>query len=299
MADYKTYQITADNGLILHGVTLSVDDPKAVVQVVHGALEHKELYFEFAEFLHNNGYAVYLTDNRGHGESVNKQYPHGHMDSIEQMAEDIFLTTDKINREYPEKDIYLFGHSLGSVIVRNYLMKHDNAIKKLVLSGTANYIPTVPIGVFLGRLIKLFNGKYGHSKLFNKIGGSTIYAPDPYETNWVTTDREFYESFLKDPLTNFAWDNSGAFTVFKGDQNLKAYQKYQCKNKELSILSVTGSDDPVTGGDKGLEDTFETLRRIGYSDIRSIVYLGKKHAVLFETNRKEVMKDILTFFEKK
>ena len=294
---YEKYEIQANQGLILHGVTLHCDDPKAVVQVVHGALEHKELYFEFAEFLYRNGYAVFLADNRGHGESVNTQYPRGHMDSIDQMAEDTYLTTEKIKKEYPGKDIYLFGHSLGSVIVRNYLMRHDGEITKLVLSGTANYIPAVPFGIFLGRLIKVFNGKYGHSKLFHKIGGSTIYAPDPYEKNWVTTDWEFYKAFLNDPLTNFAWDNSGALTVFQGDKNLKAYGKYQCRNPKLRILSVTGSDDPVTGGETGLADTFETLRKIGYSDIQSIVYPGKKHAVLFETNRNDVLSDILTFFE--
>lgn len=221
--NYERYALQADNGLTLHGAMLRCDSPKAVVQIVHGALEHKELYYSFAEFLHDHGYAVFLTDNRGHGESINDTYPSGHMDSINQMAEDTYLTTEKIKSEYPGKDIYLFGHSLGSVIVRNYLMRHDDAIKKLVLSGTANYISAVSIGIFLGKLIKVFNGKYGHSKLFHKIGGSTIYAPDPYEKNWVTTDREFYESFLNEPLTNFAWDNSGALTVFQGDKNLKAY----------------------------------------------------------------------------
>lgn len=42
-----------------------VEEPKALVQIIHGALEHKGRYKYFISFLNENGYAVIISDNRG------------------------------------------------------------------------------------------------------------------------------------------------------------------------------------------------------------------------------------------
>jgi alpha-beta hydrolase superfamily lysophospholipase len=44
-----------------------VEKPKAVLQIVHGMQEHKERYYAFGEFLASHGYAVVVSDMRGHG----------------------------------------------------------------------------------------------------------------------------------------------------------------------------------------------------------------------------------------
>ena len=41
---------------------------KGVVQISHGMSEHKERYYEFMEYLKDNGYAVVIHDHRGHGD---------------------------------------------------------------------------------------------------------------------------------------------------------------------------------------------------------------------------------------
>ena len=291
----RTTTIPAYDGLKLHVAIYDQVAPKAIVQVTHGALEHKELYYPFAEYLNKNGYAVVLSDNRGHGDSVNERYPLGHIEGIEQNVRDAYAVTRFIKKEYPSKDLILFGHSLGSVIVRNYLQEHDDEIKKLILTGTANYIKIVNIGLAVGRLCSIFTGSRGHSRLLDKIGGTTLWHEDSYETNWVSSDRAFYEQFRSDPKARFAWDNAGALTVFEGDSNLKQFKKYRCKNPALKIASFTGGRDPVVGGEEGLLDTVETLHRIGYANVRTIVYPDDLHAVLFEQNKNEVYRDILKF----
>ena len=47
-----------------------VKKAKAVLQIVHGMEEHKERYYQFAEFLNKNGYTVVVSDLRGHGEDA-------------------------------------------------------------------------------------------------------------------------------------------------------------------------------------------------------------------------------------
>lgn len=289
----RSLTLNATDGLQLHVSVFDHEAPKAVMQVTHGACEHKELYYPFAEYLNRHGYAVVLSDNRGHGDSISEQYPYGHIEGIGQFVADSYEVTKMIKKDYPGRDLYLFGHSLGSVIVRNYLQDHDDEITKLILTGTANYIRAVPIGLIIGRLCRLFGGKYGHSRLFDRIGGSTIYSKTPYDKNWVTTDRTFYKEFTNDPKTQFAWDNSGALTVFEGDWNLKRFKKFQCKNPELQIYSFTGGRDPIVGGKEGLADTVASLKKIGYRNIYTKVYPEDLHAVLFEQNRLEVYEDIL------
>ena len=46
-----------------------VDEPKGVVQIVHGMVEHGARYEEFARFLNGHGYIVVADDHRGHGET--------------------------------------------------------------------------------------------------------------------------------------------------------------------------------------------------------------------------------------
>ena len=54
----------------------------------------------------------------------------------------------------------------------------------------------------------------------------------------------------------------------------------------------------MTGGTKGLADTIQTLKKIGYQNVESKVYDGMKHEVINEEGKERVYQDILGFFEK-
>ena len=45
------YKINTDNGTKLDLVVLTATKPKAIIQIIHGALEYKERYLPFAKFL--------------------------------------------------------------------------------------------------------------------------------------------------------------------------------------------------------------------------------------------------------
>ena len=87
-------------------------------------------------------------------------------------------------------------------------------------------------------------------------------------------------------------------TIWEADAELKRFAKYECKNPALPVFSISGVEDPVTGGAKGLEDTIRTLKRIGYQNVESKVYDGMKHEVINEEGKEQVYQDILAFFEK-
>ena len=46
------------------------ENPKGILQIVHGMAEHKNRYEDLMSFLAKNGYACVCHDHRGHGESI-------------------------------------------------------------------------------------------------------------------------------------------------------------------------------------------------------------------------------------
>ena len=135
----KAIELTAPDGLKLSVALFEAEHPNGIVQIIHGSVEHKERYFDFCEFLVANGYTAIVSDNRGHGASVNADYPLGYMDSWQKIVADQYQITQYIRSLHPLLPFYMLGHSLGSVFARCYLEKHDNELKKLILSGTVYY----------------------------------------------------------------------------------------------------------------------------------------------------------------
>ncbi|WP_051359560.1 alpha/beta hydrolase [Paucisalibacillus globulus] len=286
----ENFNLTAEDGLGLSVALFEATKTKALVQMIHGAQEHKERYYNFIDYLNGNGFTVIISDIRGHGASVNKDYPLGFMNGVEEIIADQILITRYIKRRFPGKDLYLFGHSLGSIFARCYLQRYDQEIKKLVLSGTANYVPLVSIGILIGKVITAFSGKHGYSKVLRKLTGNSK------DDSWLSANQSNVEAYRNDPLCQYHYQNSAMLTVFEADQAIHEVHNYLCRNPGLKILSVVGEDDPVTGGEKGLKDSFDALRKIGYKYMNSKVYPGMKHEVLHEVDKQIVYDDIVRFF---
>lgn len=262
---------------------------KALIQIIHGATEHKERYYEFSNYLSEQGYTVIVSDTRGHGASVSEAYPLGYMDGFHEVIDDQFEVTQYIKKKYPEKELYLFGHSLGSLFARIYLQKYDSKIEKLILSGTVNYNPAVHVGILLGRLITTIKGKSGTSRILNWLSNNRK------DDSWISASQTNLEKYRNDPLCQYSYLNSSTLTMFRADRELRKYKQYECKNPTLRILSVSGAGDPVTGGKQGLKKSIDSLKRIGYKHISNIVYPGMKHEVLNEHDKALVYKDITKF----
>ena len=287
----ESIKLSANDGTKLSAAIFKADEAKALVQIIHGAVEHKNRYFGFAEFLQKNGFTVIISDNRAHGESINDKYYIGTMGSLRQMIDDQLLISKYIKDQYPGKALYMLGHSLGSLFARVYLQEHDDEISKLVLSGTPNYVPGVDPVYILGRLICLLGGKRG--KFLSRLKGDT-----KKDYSWISVSKDNLERYTNDPLCGYIYGNYAQTTVFDADRHMHKFERFKCKNPELPIISVTGADDPTVGGEKGLKDSIDSLKKVGYTNIESIVYEGMKHEVLNEDNREIVYQDILEFLLK-
>lgn len=286
------FSISTFDSLKLSMAAADMENPKAVVQVVHGLKEHKRRYYDFAQYLYNHGYAVYMSDNRGHGYSVNDEYPLGYMADINMLVNDQFEITKYIKSKYKDTPLYMLGHSYGSMIARTYLQKYDAEISKLILSGTVAYNSFVNIGLILGNIINAVKGKKGSSIILQTFA-------DNDDISWVCSNPDTMEQYKNDPFcTGYKYMNISIYNIFKGMKELHNINAYKCQNPDLKILSITGEKDPVTKGEKGINDSILTLKKAGYKNIENIVYKDMLHEVLNEINKEQVYKDVLNFIEK-
>lgn len=265
---------------------------KAVVQIIHGILEHRQRYLHFAEFLAKNGFAVVLSDNRGHGDSTDSEFPLGHMSELERMIQDQYEITRFIKKRFAEKPVYLYGHSFGSLLARNYLQKHDNEIEKLLLTGTVQYEKQAPLGCLIAKIANTFAGERSFSWILKKLSN---FGDE--DKSWLTNDADQLEKIYNDARMIPGYDNRGVATIWEADRELKQIAHFNCQNPELPILSITGAEDcDITGGEKGLLDTENTLRAIGYRNIDMLDLPRMKHEVLNEVENELVYQLIVDFF---
>ena len=132
--DTRKHKLISEfDGLRLDVEEVVPDRIRGIVQISHGMAEHKERYEEFMKFLAEHDYMAVIHDHRGHGNSVNDLVELGYFytEDIQGIIEDLHQITRWIKEQYPGLPIYLFSHSMGTLVARNYIKKYDDEIKKL------------------------------------------------------------------------------------------------------------------------------------------------------------------------
>ena len=102
---------------------------RAVLQITHGMVEYIERYKPFAEFLNDQGVLVVGHDHLGHGASVASEEELGYFaepDPSDTLVEDMHTLRTTIQTENPGVPYFMMGHSMGSYLVRRYLIYHGN-----------------------------------------------------------------------------------------------------------------------------------------------------------------------------
>ena len=124
---YDTVQLTMANGKKLEAWYMKADSAKGTVILFHGLGSNKGNVtgeaFEFNSF----GYNTMLVDMRAHGNSEGVVNTLGYNES-----EEVKLAFDHISKK-GEKNIILWGMSLGAVIITKAIWQYDIKPQKIIL----------------------------------------------------------------------------------------------------------------------------------------------------------------------
>ena len=282
------------------GVTQT--NAKGVVQIVHGMCEYKERYENFIDYLTRNGYIVFAHDHRGHGGSVTANENLGYFGDKkgEAIVDDAALVTDEIRRLYPGLSVTLFGHSMGSLVVRAYIQKYEEKIDKLIVCGSPSKNSLAGFGLMLNGVISAFRGKKYRSRLMANAstGGGDDKFPGEGKNAWLTRDKTVVEKYNADEKCNFVFSCNGFSNLLHLVKNAYKKKKYPAKHSDLPIFFMAGADDPVIGSEKKWLAAQQFLRDVGYKNVTGKSYPKMRHEILNELGKEEVYADALAFIEK-
>jgi alpha-beta hydrolase superfamily lysophospholipase len=226
--------------------------PKAVVQINHGVAEHSKRYNEFAEFLCNKGYAVYTHDHPAHGQSLKPNNRPGHLPwqgGWDLMLNVIHTINKTIRKKHPQVPVFIFGHSMGSLLTRYYNATYPMYFKGMILSGTTEPgTATLKSALLFIRLNRLFRKQDYRHKMLNNVffKGFNRSIPNPKtDFDWLSRDPAEVEKYIKDPLCGFPLSLGFLKNLFQGSLQMLKAEKNLRFRKNFSTLIISGKNDPV------------------------------------------------------
>ncbi len=271
-------QFTDPYGVAVTYYSWLVDQPIAVVQIAHGVGEHATRYAALAADLNRAGLSVYANDHRGHGQTGLDQHGGDHSKlgllgpgGFNAALANVSQLTAIIKTAHPGAPVVLLGHSWGSLMAQKLVNRRASDYAAIVLTGTAYRMP--------GSM------EAGDRNKRHKHLGTTGHE-------WLSRDASVSEAFVTDPL-NFE------VRVFRrlGFVDVLRLLGVPARNlpRDLPMLIMIGSDDTF-GGPASVRRLADAYRRkSGLRDVGVKVYAGARHEVFNETNRGEVIADLVAW----
>ena len=303
-----TFKIAASSDDLLLSVLateppdLDPSDAAGVIQMIHGVSGHKERFFPMMQYLSSCGYICVVHDNRGHGQSVKDPGDLGYMYSAKArgLVEDVLSVNKWIRDTYPGKRVYLYGHSMGSLIARCYLKEHDGTIDGLILSSSPPYNSLAPLGkAMIGVLALLYGGKERGWRrvipLFNELANRFYARKLPSGSSpcaWICSDSAVVEEFERDPLCGYPLTLNGYYAFLDLMEDCYSIKGYKVSSPHLPIWFMAGEDDPCLGGRRKWEAALKKLRQAGYLDVMGKMYPGMRHELYNEIGKEGVWSDL-------
>ena len=281
-----------------------VREIKGIVQILHGINEHGLRYKDFALFLNEHGYIVYVHDHVSQGNSRTEMDILNNTVDFGKKGKDVLLNgcnvvRERIQEDFPNIPIYLFGHSLGSMIARYYLIKENNEYEKIIINGGGlSSTKGLGLGLFIGNLLKLFKSKKPSNFFDNTFRQTQLRLNEKVEIDhfieWLTRDKEYTEINKTDPFLYIRLTTRVFVDMLEMMKIVNNHNNILNSHLDCEIMILSGSHDPATNFGEDALALHEAFLQSGFRS-RVKVYPEGRHDTIQELNKEEVFEDILDF----
>ncbi len=219
---------------------------RANIVIVHGLSEFCKKFYEVIYYYLNQGYNVFIYDQRCHGLSgrLTDTLDLMHVDHFRDYAKDLKQFIDEVVAPANDLPLYLYAHSMGCAVSVLYMAGYENTVQKAVFSAPmfAPVVKSVPtwLGLATMWLGKVFVGTKKRAFI------SRDFNPNaPYTTTNCTSEERFRhnmklrienENYQSTPMS-YGWVY-GSLTVKKAVLKRKNIRKLR-----LPILLLSGEAD--------------------------------------------------------
>jgi lysophospholipase len=249
--------------------------PRANIVIAHGIGEHSDRYIHVAERLVKRGYGVFALDHRGHGRSEGERVIVS--DFVDTYVADLRAYVDEIQAAYPDTPLFLYGHSMGSLIALLFAFRYQDELAGLITTGTAlkpvmSNTVTVPILKTASSLIP---------------GARLI----PLDVSAISRDPEVCRTYQHDPLVYHGRIPLITLAALQEAANLCI--KY-LPDLHVPYLAMHGREDQLTM----VKGAHIILERSGSRDTMVKIYDGLYHEIHNEPEQEQVFEDMLYWLDK-
>lgn len=286
----EIFEFAGYNGIILPAYLWLPDgEVKAVLQITHGMTEHMGRYEAFARYLCSMGITVAGFDLRGHGKNpgdaeVASFGEGGWAASIEDMR----LFYELLEQRLTVVPHYMLGFSLGSFLLREYLTKYpdEGEVAGAIIMGTGHqpgWLLSIMMGIVNGQIKKAGFDKT--TDLVRQLSFGTYnqkFKPNRTTADWLCADETELDKYLADPLVRKDI-STGLFLELLGSMKRtgSAYE-YDGWDTSIPILLISGQDDPVGDGGKGVQEISRRMKKSGMENVTIKLFPGARHDLLHE-----------------
>ncbi len=249
-------------------------DIRAIVQFAHGWIDYMERNENLINFFTSHGILVCGCDFIGHDIEEKDNYGDFKMKNAwTYLVEDLMRFSCYIKKTYKDTPIFLYGHGLGSLVARMTIIQNIQ-YDGVIISGTSGKRHFCRRAKIITFFMKRWKGPTYRSPFLQRMMIQ--------KSHYQSVDTFYCMGALRD--------------MFHMLSQVSKKTWYKMVPKDLPILLISGSDDPVGLYGKGILEIKNKLQREN-CNINMKLYEGMRHNIQDESDRNIVFQDVLMWMK--
>lgn len=200
------------------------------------------------------------------------------------LVDDIDVLVTRNHDENPGLPLVLFGHSMGSFAVQQYMLDHSADVTAVVLTGTG--------------AIDLLEPALDLDAPIDLAAFNAPFAPARTDFDWLSRDDAEVDKYVADPRCGFGLDAASGKGMFAAARGVADPARLAGIRSDLPVYIAVGDADPVNGQLALVHALVARYGDAGLDDVTFVAYPGARHEILLETNRDEVEAGILAWVDR-
>ncbi|MCK5907621.1 MAG: alpha/beta hydrolase, partial [Flavobacteriales bacterium] len=153
-------------------------------------------------------------------------------------------------------------------------------------------------GGFMSKLLALFTDKNKPNQKYNDFYWGVLnnkVKGHKGTLDFINSDDDEVEKYIADPLNGNTMTLEFGIQMTEAVLEVRKDEVFESTPKNLKILLASGIDDPLSNKGKDIELIGEKYKESGHNDVTIKLYKGDRHEIINETNKEEVMNDMITW----
>lgn len=273
-------------------------EPVGILQLIHGMAEYVARYEEVAVHFAEKGFIVVGDDHLGHGDTAKEYGDYGFFcknDPVTVLVRDEHRLKKIVQKDHEGLPYFILGHSMGSLILRNYLCRYGSGIDGAVICGTAHYGRlSLFVGKLLTGILKIAGKEKNKSALLDEVMFGSFNKRTEKRTafDWICSDERVVDSYMNDPSCGFLFTVNGYDTLIELIKKLNKRSYLSKMPKKLPVLFISGAEDPVGNYGKAVQDVYDTFLHLDLTKVQIKLYNDARHELLNEKQKMQVYEDV-------